>query len=69
MVIHTAAYAHEGLSVFSPHTITSNIISGSVSVFSAAISANVKRIVHCSSMAKYGGIKVPFKETILTRTS
>ena len=62
VVIHTAAYAHEGLSVFSPHTITSNIISGSVSVFSAAISAKVKRIVHCSSMARYGEIKVPFKE-------
>ena len=65
VVIHTAAYAHEGLSVFSPHTITSNIISGSVSVFSAAISANVKRIVHCSSMARYGEIQVPFKENDL----
>ena len=62
VVIHTAAYAHEGLSVFSPYTITSNIIGSSVSVFSAAISANVKRIVHCSSMARYGDIKVPFKE-------
>ena len=63
VVIHTAAFAHEGLSIFSPYTITSNIISGSVSVFSAAISSNVKRIVHCSSMARYGEIKPPFKET------
>ena len=62
VVIHTAAYAHEGLSVFSPYTISTNIIGGSVSVFSAAISAKVKRIVHCSSMARYGGIKVPFNE-------
>ena len=63
VVIHTAAFAHEGLSIFSPYTIASNIISGSVSVFSAAISSNVKRIVHCSSMARYGEIKPPFKET------
>ena len=65
VVIHTAAYAHEGLSVFSPYTITSNIISGSVSVFSAAISAKVKRIIFCSSMARYGEIQVPFKENDL----
>jgi len=67
VVIHTAAYAHEGLSVFSPYIITSNIISGSTSVFSAAISAKVKRIVHCSSMARYGEIKVPFKENDLPK--
>ena len=57
----------EGLSVFSPYIITSNIISGSTSVFSAAISAKVKRIVHCSSMARYGEIKVPFKENDLPK--
>jgi UDP-glucose 4-epimerase len=62
-VIHCAAYAHEGLSVFSPFAITSNIVSGSVSVFSAAISCNVKRIVFCSSTARYGSIKTPFKES------
>ena len=28
VVIHTAAFAHEGLPIFSPYTITSNIISG-----------------------------------------
>ena len=28
IVIHAAAYAHEGLSVFSPHLICKNIISG-----------------------------------------
>lgn len=63
VVIHTAAYAHEGLSIFSPYIISSNIIGSSVSVFSAAISANVKRIVHCSSMARYGEITTPFKES------
>ena len=62
VVIHAAAYAHEGLSVSSPNLICSNILSGSTSVFSAAISNNVKRIVFCSSMARYGDIKQPFYE-------
>ena len=26
VVVHAAAYAHEGLSVFSPHLITKNIV-------------------------------------------
>ena len=62
VVIHAAAYAHEGLSVVSPHLICSNIIGGSTSVFSAAIQNKVKRIVFCSSMARYGKIKQPFFE-------
>lgn len=62
VVIHCAAYAHEGLSVFSPYLITKNIFSGSISVFTAAVKQKVKRIVFCSSMARYGHIKQPFKE-------
>ena len=62
LVYHTAATAYEGLSVFSPHLITNNIVTGSVSLFSAAIEKNVKRIVFCSSMARYGTNKVPFRE-------
>ena len=62
VVVHSAAYAHEGLSVFSPHLISKNIVSGSTSVFSAAIQNKVKRIVFCSSMARYGKIKIPFDE-------
>ena len=62
VVIHSAAYAHEGLSVVSPNIICSNIIGGSTGVFSAAISNKVKRIVFCSSMARYGDIKQPFHE-------
>ena len=62
LVYHTAATAYEGLSVFSPHLITNNIVTGSVSLFSAAIENNVKRIVFCSSMARYGTNKVPFRE-------
>ena len=63
VVIHAAAYAHEGLSVFSPHLICKNIVSGSTSVFSAAVNNKVKRIVFCSSMARYGDINPPFKES------
>ena len=63
VVIHAAAYAHESLSVFSPNLICSNIINASTSVFSAAIQNSVKRIVFMSSIARYGHITSPFKET------
>ena len=62
VVIHAAAYAHEGLSVISPNIICSNIINASTSLFSAAIQNKVKRIVFCSSMARYGNIDQPFRE-------
>jgi len=62
VLCHAAAYAHEGLSSFSPVLISNNNVTGSVSVFTAAIINKVKRIVYCSSMARYGNIKIPFKE-------
>jgi UDP-glucose 4-epimerase len=62
ILCHAAAYAHEGLSSFSPVLITNNNVTGSVSVFTAAIINKVKRIVYCSSMARYGNIKIPYKE-------
>ena len=62
IVIHAAAYPHEGLSSFSPDVICKSIFSGSVSVFTAAIQNKLKRIVFCSSMARYGDINAPFKE-------
>lgn len=62
VVYHCAATAYEGLSVFSPHLIAQNIYSASASVFSAAIANGVKRIVFCSSMARYGCIIPPFYE-------
>ncbi len=63
VVFHAAAFAHEGLSSFSPTMICSNNVKGSTSVFTAAIRNKVKRIVYCSSMARYGDISTPFKET------
>ena len=65
LVYHTAATAYEGLSVFSPHLITQNIVTGSVSLFSAAIENKVKRIVFCSSMARYGTNEIPFREEFI----
>ena len=57
-----AATAYEGLSSFSPHLVTNNVFQNAVSVFSAAIQNNAKRIIHCSSMARYGRNPTPFTE-------
>ena len=62
VVYHCAATAHEGLSVFSPYEITKNNYLASVSIFSAAINEKVKRIIFCSSMARYGDQQTPFTE-------
>ncbi len=62
VVYHCAAMPYEGVSVFSPAFISDNIFSGSVNTFTAAIIANVKRVVFCSSMARYGSNLVPFAE-------
>ena len=69
VVIHAAAYAHESLSIFSPYLISKNIIDGSTAVFSAAIQNKVKRIVFCSSIARYGEVKIPYKENGPTNPS
>jgi UDP-glucose 4-epimerase len=54
IVYHCAALAYEGVSSFSPSLISRNVYAGSAAVFSAAIAGGVKRIVFCSSMARYG---------------
>lgn len=60
VVMHCAATAHEGLSVFSPFENAKHGYSASASVFSAAASVGVKRVVFTSSMARYGkGEKPP----------
>lgn len=63
LLVHCAALAHEGLSVFSPSIITKNIYSGTVSVASAAIAANIPTLINTSSMARYGNITPPFRES------
>ena len=67
VIIHCAATAYEGLSVFSPNIVTKNIVGSSISLITAAISNKVKRIVYCSSMARYGVNKVPFTEDMEPR--
>ena len=67
VVYHCAATAHEGLSVFSPVEITKNNYMASVTIFTAAIKNNVKRIIFCSSMARYGSQKTPFTEDMKTK--
>lgn len=62
IVYHCAATPHEGLSVFSPYLITKNNLGVSTSVITAAIQNKVKRIIYCSSMARYGGQQPPFTE-------
>jgi len=59
---HCAATAYEGLSVFSPHVVTQNIVTASTGMISAAIATGVRRFVMCSSMARYGANAVPFTE-------
>ena len=64
VVVHTAASAHEGLSVFSPTLIVRNNVQASISTFTAAISNGARRILYCSSMARYGDNPVPFTESM-----
>ena len=67
IIYHCAATAYEGLSVFSPNDICKNIFQASVSIFTSAIANNVKRIIFCSSMARYGNQKTPFDESMKTK--
>jgi UDP-glucose 4-epimerase len=54
VVYHCAAAPYEGLSVFSPKLVTEHTYLSTVATMSAAIVNNLKRIVFCSSMARYG---------------
>ncbi len=63
VVYHLASYAHEGLSVFSPFTISQNTYGITLSLLSASAANKIKRFVYCSSMARYGSLpEVPFTE-------
>ncbi len=62
VVYHCAAVAYEGVSVYAPAFVSHNIYTGSAVTFSAAIQAGAKRIINCSSMARYGKGISPFVE-------
>lgn len=66
IVIHAACTAYEGLSVFSPHLVTQNTSQISATVYSACAENRVKRVINCSSMARYGfQEQVPFTEDMV----
>jgi UDP-glucose 4-epimerase len=67
VVYHCAATAYEGLSVFSPHFVTRNVVTATTGMMSAAIASGVRRFVFCSSMARYGANEVPFTEDLEPR--
>jgi UDP-glucose 4-epimerase len=67
VVYHCAATAYEGLSVFSPHLVTRNIVTASTGMISASVANHVRRFVMCSSMARYGANGVPFTEDMVPK--
>jgi len=68
IVYHCAAAPHEGLSVFSPNLITDHTYNSTIATVSAAVMNNVKRVVFCSSMARYGEQEtLPFTEDMLPK--
>src|SRR6266576_812234 len=62
LVYHCAAIATEGLSVFSPAIIAKHVYGNTAGLLAAAASKKVRRFVYCSSMARYGHGKPPFRE-------
>lgn len=66
-VFHAAALPYEGLSVFSPTITTNSIVTGTVSVAVAALHNNVRLLINCSSMARYGDQIPPFTENMPTK--
>ena len=66
-IYHCAAMAHEGLSVFSPVEISKSNVVATSSVVAAGINNKVRRIIYCSSMARYGKQKIPFTEEMKTQ--
>jgi UDP-glucose 4-epimerase len=62
IVYHTAARAHEGLSVFSPAQINESIYQATTYTLSAAANNEVDRFIYCSSMSRYGDQATPFTE-------
>jgi UDP-glucose 4-epimerase len=64
IMYHCAASAHEGLSIFSPWRITQDGIAATAAVVSAACTVRVRRLIYCSSMARYGAQPVPFVESM-----
>jgi UDP-glucose 4-epimerase len=69
VVYHCAAAAHDGLSVFSPLSVTRSVFVQTVAVAAACARNRVRRMIACSSMARYGAIRAPFTENQEPRPS
>lgn len=64
VVYHCAAWAHEGLSQFSPRLITENNLNIFLNTLVSSLNAGCKRHIVFSSIAAYGNQEPPFKESI-----
>jgi UDP-glucose 4-epimerase len=63
IVFHLAANAAENKAQFSPIDITSRNYGAFINTLVPAVRNGMKRIVFTSSIAVYGGLQTPFKET------
>lgn len=63
IVFHLAANAAENKSLFSPIDITSKNFGAFFNTIVGSIQAGAKRFVFTSSVAVYGSLQIPFKET------
>ena len=63
VVYHFAANAAEGKAQFSPIDITQRNIGIFLNVLVPSINAGMKRFIFTSSIAVYGSIEIPFKES------
>lgn len=63
IVFHLAANAAENKAQFSPIDITSRNYNAFINVLVPAINNGMKRIIFTSSIAVYGALQTPFKET------
>ena len=63
VVFHAACTPYDGFASCSPFLVSSNTYNASASIFSLSIRKSIKKIVYCSSMARYGyQKKIPFLE-------
>jgi UDP-glucose 4-epimerase len=68
IIYHTACIATEGFSVFSPVLVSNSVYNNTAVVITAGITNNIKKIVYCSSMARYGEQEiVPFTEDMIPK--
>lgn len=62
LVYHCAAVATEGLSVFSPATVSQHVYQNTAGLLAGCAANGLRRFVFCSSMARYGSGEIPFRE-------